>query len=163
MEEGTYDIAQICLNRHIINKTYESIPKYSKEYCDRCGEKTINQCPNCKKSIRGFLWPGIATFEHQEYVLPLYCDACGDPFPWIETKINAAMELSKEAEILSEVESIELKESIHNIITDSPKTQLGAIKFKKIMIKLGRETATAVRDIIVDIASETAKKIIMDK
>lgn len=163
MEEETYDIAQICLNGHIINKTYERIPEYNKEYCDRCGEKTINQCPNCKNSIRGLLWPGAYTFEYQEYVLPLYCDACGNPFPWIETIINAAMELAKEAKILSEVEVIELNESMHNIITDSPKTQLGANKFKKIMKKLSRGTAEAMRSLLVDIASETAKKIIMDK
>ena len=41
------------------------------------------------------------------------------------------------------------------------KTEIAAIKFKHIMAKVGQETAKASRDIIVNIASETAKKILL--
>ena len=54
-----------------------------------------------------------------------------------------------------------LKNSLDDIIAENPKTEMAAIKLKHIMAKVGQEAAKALRDIIVDIASETAKKILL--
>ena len=54
-----------------------------------------------------------------------------------------------------------IKQRLHDIIAENPKTEMAAIKFKHIIAKVGQETAKALRDITVDIASETAKKILI--
>ncbi|WP_327195535.1 DUF2321 domain-containing protein [Sphingobium sp. Ant17] len=43
---------------------------------------------------------------------------------------------------------------------DSPKTQVASLRFKKVMTKVGASVASGVRDIVVDVLSEAAKKAI---
>ena len=43
---------------------------------------------------------------------------------------------------------------------DSPKTQVASLRFKKVMSKVGNSVASGVRDIVVDVLSEAAKKAI---
>jgi hypothetical protein len=45
-------------------------------------------------------------------------------------------------------------------VRDTPKTTVAATRFKKLVLKGGKELAGGFRDILVDIASETAKKIL---
>ncbi len=47
------DTMQVCLSGHVINRSCHSSPLNSKEYCDKCGEKTITSCQSCGKSIPG--------------------------------------------------------------------------------------------------------------
>jgi len=49
---------------------------------------------------------------------------------------------------------------LDDLIVETPRTQLAAVRFKNLAAKAGRETAGALRSIIVDIASEAAKKAI---
>ncbi len=53
MSEGRYDTAQICMNGHIINSMSKSHPEHNKEFCDKCGARTITKCPHCNTPIRG--------------------------------------------------------------------------------------------------------------
>jgi|AntAceMinimDraft_17_1070374.scaffolds.fasta_scaffold83186_2 hypothetical protein len=157
MREG-YDIAQICINGHPINSSSTTYPQYNQDYCDKCGAKATTICVVCRTSIRG-------SYHHPDivpniYIPPSYCYKCGHPFPWTEQKIQVAIELSKEEGQLTDDDVKELEESIKEIISDTPRTQLGASRFKRMMNKLGKPTAQAVRDILVDLVSETAKKII---
>jgi len=75
-------------------------------------------------------------------------------------RIEAATELAAEAADLSPDETDQFRESVVAIASDSPKTQLGAVRVKKVLAKAGAVAGDAIRDILVDIASETAKKII---
>ena len=43
---------------------------------------------------------------------------------------------------------------------DSPKTQVASLRFKRAMAKVGSTVALAVRDVVIDVLSETAKKSI---
>ncbi|MDQ1274857.1 MAG: hypothetical protein QG610_429 [Euryarchaeota archaeon] len=153
-----YDVAQICLNGHTANSSTLESPEFNKDYCDKCGEKTVTFCLHCKTPIRGHYhipgWIGVISYHP-----PSYCYACGKPFPWIEKKIQAAIELSKE-DGLSEEEAKQFEDSVKDIISDTPRTPLAASRFMKLMGKVGTGTASAIRDIFVDIASETAKKMI---
>ncbi len=154
-----FDTAQICLSGHITNDTMLAMPEVSEDYCKRCGEKTITSCPKCDEQIRGALLDelgGLSPLRHP----PRYCHHCGKAFPWTETAIQAAIELSVEDANLDKTDEATLRDSIADIVTDSPRTQLGATRFKKVMGKLSTEGSRAVRDIIVSIVSESAKKII---
>jgi hypothetical protein len=51
--ESWYDTAQVCLNGHAIKDTVIKHPEHNKDFCDRCGAKTITACQVCNASIRG--------------------------------------------------------------------------------------------------------------
>jgi hypothetical protein len=158
MREG-YDVAQVCPNGHTANDSFREFSDFNKEFCDKCGEKTITSCPKCNNPIRG-AYHAQGVIGVFEYTPPAYCHNCGNAFPWTERKIQAAIELSVEEGNLNEEDSKVLEQSIKDIVRDIPQTQVAASRFKKIMTKVGSSTAGAVKDILVDIVSETAKKII---
>ncbi|MDU5107566.1 MULTISPECIES: DUF2321 domain-containing protein [unclassified Clostridium] len=156
------DTALICENGHIINSCMVEYPESNSEYCEKCGAKNISTCPNCKKTIDGYRhvsgWIGSLEIE-----LPSYCKKCGSPFPWTESRTNALNEIVDLMEELSNDEKEDLKQSAVIISTDNPKTQLGAFKIKKYLSKVGKSIGDVARQIIVDVASETALKILKEQ
>ena len=46
---------------------------------------------------------------------------------------------------------------------DSPATRVAATRIKKVVLKVGGPLGESLRSLLVDIASETAKKIILGK
>jgi len=42
-----YDVAQICLNGHVINTLAGSHPESNKKFCSNCGSMTIMRCLEC--------------------------------------------------------------------------------------------------------------------
>jgi hypothetical protein len=44
---------------------------------------------------------------------------------------------------------------------DTPKTQVASLRIKKILLKVGSSVADGVRAIIIDVLSETAKRVIL--
>lgn len=154
-----YDFAQICLNGHIVNSATETFSHLNREFCKECGAKAITECPNCKSKIEGQIDPK-GEWDYFPYDVPSYCPKCGNPYPWIKTKIQAAHDLAQELENISDEEKNILSQSIDDIVKDSPKTTLAATRFKKILIKAGTHAGNAFKDILVDVLSETAKRIL---
>ena len=68
--------------------------------------------------------------------------------------------MSVEVGELTGDDATQFAESLNDIVRDTPRTQLAATRLERLMGKLGQQTASAIRDILVDIASETAKKVI---
>jgi hypothetical protein len=154
-----YDTAQVCLNGHTINEFAHSQSQRNQRFCGKCGTKTITQCPSCNQAIRGFYHnPGDLNLSR--YTAPKFCHNCGEPYPWTARGLTAARELISEAENLKPEEKESLRKSLDDLVRDTPGTQVAAIRFKKFVSKAGKETADALRKIIVDVASETAKKIL---
>jgi len=89
-----------------------------------------------------------------------YCAGCGEPFPWTETALRTAKEYTDELEELSVEDKITLKATFTDLTVDSPKTEIAASRFKKILRKLAPDVAEAIKKTIVEIASETAVKLI---
>lgn len=153
---GSYDTAQICLNGHLINTSYHQFPEFSKKFCSDCGEKAITKCDNCQHEIRGNY---IESFSMMDKA-PAYCHNCGHPYPWTLSALESAQELLSLEERLSSEELEYFSNNMPSILADTPKTKVVATKLKLALTKLSKTTAGAFRDIIVDIASESAKKII---
>jgi len=158
MSKRWYATAQICINGHVITDSIEDRPERATPFCEQCGEKTITRCPNCDTDIRGYYHHGGAVVLL--YNRPAFCYACGKPYPWTEAKLKVAHEMAEELENLSPSEKENLHQSIDDMVTDSPRTELAVTRFKRILVKVGEPAARALRELVVDIASSTAVKLI---
>jgi hypothetical protein len=61
---------------------------------------------------------------------------------------------------LTDSELVQLRTDLTELTKDSPKTQVSSLRFKTAMAKVGSTVAQGVRDIVVDVLSEAAKKAI---
>jgi hypothetical protein len=132
------------------------LPENNKKYCKECGEKTIDTCPNCNHSIRGAR-AGMVGFVNA----PAYCEECGNPFPWTETRIRTAIQLF--AEEMADKEAVrQFEESVRTVSKGNPEAPLAANRLGKLMAKVTTTiTADAIKKTVVDVASETIKKTLL--
>lgn len=95
--EDWQDVMQVCINGHLINGSSKKYPKYNKDYCDECGEKTIVNCPNCNKPIPGsYHKTGIVSYSDK---VPAICQYCGKPYPWKKSNEEEVKQSIKECPI----------------------------------------------------------------
>jgi len=157
---GAYRVAQVCPNGHVATTAADQNPELREAFCSQCGDATIMQCPKCSASIRGdYHVEGVFGFGG-EYEPPAFCHNCGSAFPWTERKISSAVELVEVDANLPAADLEQFRADLTDLTKDSPKTQLASLRFKKVMAKVGTSVASGVRDIVVDVLSETAKKAI---
>jgi len=156
---GSYHIAQICLNGHATTPSADTNPSLMKKFCTKCGTETITNCPYCNESIHGKYDSGAVVLG-AKYHVPSYCHNCGKPYPWTSSALDAAKELLF-LENLSQEEIDYFNENISAIAVDTPKTTVVSTKLKIILSNASSIVTSSLHDIIVDIGSETAKKIIL--
>lgn len=155
---GHYRIAQICLNGHCITDSFDAYPEHGQHFCDKCGAATITACPSCGANIRGdYYAPGVLIVGGH-YQVPAYCYSCGKPYPWTQSAIESAVELIQEEEELDATQKEKLASSLPDIISETPKTQVAVVRFKKAMSSAGRFTADALRQFAIDFGCELAKQ-----
>jgi len=137
----------------------------TQKFCSECGESVINKCEVCKQSIKGRpryvsqIDPPFAYFSGP-YFKPSFCINCGNTYPWTSSKKEAAFELIQFSEALNPTEKEDLKNSINDLVTNSPKINVAIVKFKTYTAKAGTEIAKGLRDILIDIVGEAVKKSI---
>ena len=119
----------------------------------------MTMCPSCNAPIRGHYYvEGV--FVLSEYTQPAYCHNCGGAFPWTTRKVDSAVELVEVGGGLTDTELVQLRTDLTELTKDSPNTQVASLRFMKAMGKVGGTVAQGVRDIVVDVLSEAAKKAI---
>lgn len=150
---GNYDIALICKNGHKINSSSVDYPEFNSKFCKKCGAEAIDKCQYCGTPIRGLYSEGFATYQ-----VPSYCHECGKPYPWTEEKLKALEETIDLMDELNSTEKEEFRKSAVEISTDNPRTNLAALKIKRMGAKLGKEVWSSTKEILIQIASETALK-----
>lgn len=157
---GWYDVAQVCLNGHVVNDSARRNPEFSKKFCKRCGEPTITQCPECNHDIQGdYHVEGVAVIGASTMPAPAFCHNCGQAFPWTVASQQAAIDLFIE-ESQSKDEQDEFRKSVEEITKDSPQAQVASKRITRLLGRVSTETASAIRDILVNLASETAKRFL---
>lgn len=157
--QGQYDGANICVNGHVINPDAKRRPIHNTEFCDKCGAETIFTCLHYQRPIRGsYSVDGLT--DPRRYSAPSFCTGCGKPYPWTSAALAAARELVVESDSLSSAEREELQSTFSDLVTDTPRTTVAASKYKRLAIKAGKEVASGLRDILVDVVSESVKKVI---
>lgn len=154
-----YDVAQICLNGHVINSCVLTSPDTNADFCDKCGASTLTQCDKCNNGIRGY-YHASGVWGSYSYSPPSFCHACGKPYPWIEAKLKAAQDLSDELDNLTQEEKDTLKRGLDDMVRDTPQTTVATTRFKRLVAKAGKGAAEGFKSILVDVVSEAAKKVL---
>ncbi len=149
------DVMQVCRNGHEVTASLRAHPEYGQKFCAECGAPTIEACPGCSKAIRGFNWAGSSLYAP---LVPSYCEQCGAPFPWTASRFQAIAELISDLDKLSPDEQAALKGAVGDIATDSPRTDLGLHRFRKLASKSGQAVGGVLYKMAIDIATEAAKK-----
>ncbi|CDR51752.1 DUF2321 domain-containing protein [Staphylococcus schweitzeri] len=154
---GYYEWATICLNGHVASSSEANYVKFCKE----CGKSTVSQCNNCGIAIQGnyYVPEIIGIFK---YDLPYYCHNCGSPYPWTKTLLDNAVELVSLDDELPEEHKKIIKNAIPDLIIESPTTPLAQAKYKKYAIHAADYVQEGLKNLLVDIVSESVKKSIFN-
>lgn len=157
---GIYRTAEVCLNGHVSTDAADEYSELREKYCSKCGEVTIIQCYECGADIRGdYYVEGVISFGGG-YEPPSFCFNCGNPFPWTQRKLEAAVELVQAGGKLTDEELSQFRKDLGDLVKNSPRVQVASLRFKQTMSKVGTSVASSVRDIVIDVLSEAAKKAI---
>ncbi len=145
-----YDVAQVCLNGHVINAKTCQYPERSQDFCAECGERGIASCPRCGESIRG---APLAAEWVWTYQPPNYCGGCGQPLPWTKSRLKAAHDLVRDLGGLDDDERQLLEESIDQLALQTPAADSAAIRFKTLISKARGPAVTLLQQVVVQLAS----------
>ena len=151
--EHGYDVMQVCLNGHQITDSAEMMPHHMKPFCPECGEKTIAACPECNAPIQGHLKGALSV---RQSPVRNNCHQCGTAYPWRQHALAAAVEVV-EMELEGQ-DATDAAALIAAVSVDTPRTELSALKLKKLLGKLSKPVYDVAIKIVSDVASETAKK-----
>jgi hypothetical protein len=159
--ESRYMTAEVCLSGHVITSAIERAPEMTSKFCATCGAGTIHACPSCGTAIRGdYEVPGVVAIGFT-YRPPNHCHNCGAAFPWTTAKIEAAQEHAAEIEGLDAAEKEQLQGAIADLAAGGARTELAASRFKRLMKKAGQTVGSGLYKVVVDVATEAAKKAII--
>jgi hypothetical protein len=161
MSDGYYDVAQICMNGHVINWNSQGEPDHNQEHCSECGVETTVSCSKCDTPIKG-AWNGPIGDEHRDRRTnaPAFCHKCGAQFPWTQTALLTARELADTLEKLKPEERDVLKKTLPDLMAETPRTPLAVMKFKRLMRKAGDEGYQAMKGALLNIACEAVKGLL---
>lgn len=124
---------------------------HKEKFCGVCGASNLLACEHCHSLIKSLTDRGGK---------PGYCITCGKPYPWTEATLTAAKEYTQELEELTAEDKAALIATFDDLVADTPRTELAAHRFKKLIRKSGPVAGEFLRKMIVDIASETAVKLL---
>ena len=163
MHDG-YDVAQVCLNGHVINRRFKGRPARNAKYCADCGAKAITNCQECNEEIRGELinTSGFGFATGYTPPPPNYCDECGKPYPWMQSKIESLQEWLDSSSLDEDVKTA-LSDGIAHIMRDTPETEVECAKFARLIskVKSSQESRQLV-SLLFKMATDKAVKLLVE-
>lgn len=150
-----YCVMQVCENGHAINDDARGVPARNKLFCTKCGAATRTACPECSATIQGAFRNSMG-MRRARSIPPNNCHNCGAAYPWRRVEIATAIEVLQLE--LEEDDAAQIPGLVADVATDTPRTQLAALKLKRFLPAFGKASYDVAIKVISDIASETAKK-----
>jgi hypothetical protein len=158
--ERWYDVAQICRDGHVLNDKSKALPEHNQRRCDKCGSEVIDACPQCNTAIRGQFHNPNSRFVMPPIAAPAFCHECGKPYPWTESKLDAARELVGQLEILDIPEKTLLNASIEELVRDTPKAPAAAIRFRSLVSNVEPLALEGLKQILFNVLSDPVRKMV---
>lgn len=149
---GYYKNATICLNGHVIS----SLNANDKKFCKNCGSATISNCTNCDNAIQGS-YETTNIFGYT-YYRPSYCHECGEPYPWTSKIIENAVELLTLDENLPNEQKEIIKLALPDLLVETPTTPIAIARYRKYIPSTQDFIKDGLKNLMVDVVSETVKK-----
>jgi hypothetical protein len=168
-QRAAWDVALVCLGGHLLNDRVRGDPSRNLDECPTCGSEAISACPGCREPVPGFHYEqgdDQASLNPRGRALatpPRYCPACGRPFPWTERVMSAVRMVIREMAALDLHERDQLRRSIDHIIRQTPQTPQAVRRINDALSRLGGESAHALRDLFLSIASAEVKAQLGDQ
>ena len=156
MSDGRYDTAQVCMNGHVATSILESNPERGRKFCEECGEKTINKCTGCNFAIPG-QYDSSCVDLRGPYEPPKHCGNCGNAHPWTARRMQALAEAVEEFEEMSREDAAKFKDSVADVVDDTPKTKLAAMRIKSLIDKLSIPHQSMFNDLLLKVVCEAAQ------
>lgn len=150
----SYNIASICKNGHCASSLGDVTDET--KFCKQCGQPVICACPDCGTNIRGTLDDAYAMLR--PYEVPAYCHNCGSAYPWTKSALAAAEAIIAEDTAISSTLRDQVIEVLPDIVSETPKSSLAAVRLKKVLSSAGKITSDFLRQFIVDFACEYIKR-----
>ena len=155
---GYYDTAQVCRNGHVVTSMSVGFPEFNRSFCKDCGEPTLTACEHCQAPVPGFYHHTDAcVITLETFLAPAFCAECGKPYPWTETRLEAARELAYELD-LEPADAQKLRDTVDDLVKEGPKTELAVQRAKRILAKASKGAGGMFVKVLTDMLSETAKK-----
>ena len=156
-----YYTQEVCMNGHQIwsDSDRDSDPKPN-QYCEDCGKRIICTCQKCNKPIDGEIFESDMLPIEINPSVPNFCRHCGEPYPWTVSIMDSTIELLNLDSSLSNKQIASVEKSIPDLLVDTPRTKDAAVKFKQILSGTGSIVKDGLRELLVDVVSETAKKML---
>ena len=149
-QEAYYDVAQICSNGHVANSSSRELPQHNQKHCAQCGALTITTCPSCETPIRGYLW-NTGVFPGPTYKAPACCHECGMPYPWTQSKLQAAtksLQLLKPGMINGEATA----DALQDVVLNRPNASASAVLLRSVL--------EGADPMLIDILKKTVEDIV---
>lgn len=154
---GIFNTAQVCTNGHTITSAIQEAPERMSKFCSTCGAPTIMACQTCSTALRGY-YDANGVLVLDDYHPPRFCHECSRPFPWTEARVAALLQLTQEFEGLTDADREALRTGIDDLIRETPRTEVAAVRVKKILRKVGDGVLQAFKNLAVEVLTESAKK-----
>ncbi|HQU45786.1 MAG TPA: DUF2321 domain-containing protein [Pirellulales bacterium] len=155
---GRYELGMACLNGHAVNSAADTNPVQNAKCCAKCGEETITACEQCGANIRGnYDVPGVISIGFG-WTPPAYCHDCGGPYPWTLRSKDAISAAIDAIDDLYPDEREQLRKSIPDILTETPMSQVAALRFKKAIARIGAVGGKVMTDVLAKVAAEVVKE-----
>lgn len=155
---SNYYTAQVCKNGHLFTAYVEDHRNDLETFCSKCGAQMITKCGSCGTNIRG---RSRGEFGHWgDYSPPSYCFNCGNPFPWTSSALEATKDILLLSEAIDSSELATIEDTYRDLIIETPKTQVAAMRFKRLLSKSGKTASDAIYQVMVDVLSEAVRKTV---
>lgn len=134
--------AFICEKGHVISNSSKTCMR---NYCN-CGSKIVSRCSECDAVILGR--PVDEYLYGASYEAPAYCHQCGKPYPWTSLAIESTLLALEESKELSKIEIQQLADILPDVITETPRTRLAAVRIKKVIASAGGFAAECLKEFV---------------
>lgn len=153
-----HEVALACLNGHLLNVLTNPALAPGVRFCKICGAELITQCQECGTPITEFRAPAPDVSVPFRRLLPAFCHSCGQPYPWTKLKLTAAQDLIEELTTLKPHEREALKNSLDDLVRETPQMPVAKIRCRRLVRKLGVTAAETLKNLLIDILSEAVRR-----